>query len=184
MFGFVRDFIAYWPQPSWGVLGAYAALVTVLPLRLVEAVVVDRRQSAVKPDVSQQELQQWYQIANAPAVIVAAAEEGLLTGVAVEISPAAPVQIVAPKLKIQRAKLGLRGQPLSAFRQAPRRALNSKAAKKRAANQLRGKPAQTQRKTAQTRIVSQTGQRSVGHVVSFPVARQRPTVGTRLKRAA
>jgi hypothetical protein len=202
MFGFLKDYVLHWPQSGWGMIGAYAALVAVLPFRVIETSVGNRRPSPTKSGGLGLQLQQWTDIANTPAAVIEAVVLGQADGADAAVIPqagpvaatvsvdVAPVKAAASKLRTARAKLGLKGQPLHAFRQAPRRAKASKtskstkAAKKRAVYQPRCKANRTQRMAPQTRIITQKVHRSVGNVVCFPIARARPTVGVRLKRAA
>jgi hypothetical protein len=199
MFGFLKDYFLHWPQSGLGMIGAYAAFVAVLPFRVFETSVGHRRPSPAKSGGLEQELQQSFDIANTPAAVIAAVVCGQADGSDAAVIPLVgpvgetvrinvePVKAARPRLRIARAKLGLKGQPLHAFRQAPRRAKASKttkAVKKRAVYQPRCKANRTQRMVPQTRIIMPQVHGSVGNVMCFPIARARPTVGVRLKRAA
>jgi hypothetical protein len=177
MFGFVRELIAQLPLSGWGMLGAYAALVAVLPIRMLEGATETRRQSQPKSAGLDQALPHGASIATVPMVVV----EPVVLQQSVEV---VAVKAAGRKLRIQRQKLGLKGQPLGAFRQAPRRATASNVATQRAVYKPRCTVNRAQRYIPQTRIIVPKAQRRAANVVSFPSVRACPTVGTRVKRAA
>lgn len=196
MFGFLKDYIADWPQSGWAVVSAYAALAAVLPFRTLDTKTITRRDTANQPKPAAQQLQHWNEIANMPSGAinsVSATLEVLADDVAtLEVSSAVEpaileavvVKAAASKLRIHRAKPGLRGQPLRAFRQSPRRAKTAKATQKRTKYKPRSTAARAQRKVPVTRIIMPKARLSSSNVVSFQVARAHAAVAPRLKRAA
>jgi hypothetical protein len=187
MFGFAKELIAHWPQPSWGLLGVCSALVAVLPIRLLDYSAAKRRPSADITPADDLSVQPWSVVANAPTVEVHQVDACAVDVIA--IGAVVPVQAATGTLRIHRPKPGLKGRPLQAFRQAPLKAKRAKPSKARGTYNARNATGSVKRAAPHTRIIKQSAQRStvkrmIGNVVHFPGGRTRSIASTSVKRAA
>ncbi len=193
MFSFIRDCVAFFPVPSWPVLGVYAALAAVLPFRLRDAMANQSVPLATHADALERELLQFRAAATPPVAPVETVQQVLPDRLGVLVAPnvvqVADLEVVvalasSAKSKIQRAKVGLRGRPLAAFRQAPRRITKSKEQQKRTIYQPRSTTNRNQRVIPKTRIVPHKPKHCFANVICLQLARPRPTLSLRLSRAA